>query len=93
MVSCFIISNFIDPSHYGPVPYSLALPLRYNLPRLGPKHSHHVSITVSMYFLIIFLQGIMLVYDITNEKTFLDLQKWVNYVQDVSSQLYFAVNQ
>ncbi|ELU01105.1 hypothetical protein CAPTEDRAFT_94333 [Capitella teleta] len=27
-------------------------------------------------------QGILLVYDITNEKTFINLQKWVNYVQD-----------
>ncbi len=57
-----------------------------------------IGLTVIMYncmtiiihndFQLLLLQGILLVYDITNEKTFENLQKWRDYIKEVLKIVY-----
>ena len=37
----------------------------------------------SMYLILCVLQGIMLVYDITNEKSFDNIKTWIKNIQEV----------
>lgn len=47
---------------------------------------HGINLVLSTALYFFFLQGIILVYDITRQETFNNIRKWLRYVDEVSVQ-------